>query len=91
MVSQRVENDATPRTLASSVSFDISPLMTRDGDHVVDEDTEDVVIKDQRYVRSKILLQLKEPEEIRISHMAHFEYNCVLCSFDHRGEYYIRI
>jgi len=41
-VSQRVESDATPPPLDSSVSFEFSPEVTQDGDHVADEDTEDV-------------------------------------------------
>ena len=60
-----MESDATPRTLDSSVSFDFSPEVTWDGDHVA-EMQKMLRIKDQRWHRSKILLQLGEPKEIYI-------------------------
>ena len=41
-VSQRVESDATPHTLDSSVSFEFSPEVTQGENHVANEDTEDV-------------------------------------------------
>ena len=44
-ISQQVENDATPLSPDSSVSFDITPEVTHDDDHVADEDANDV--KDQ--------------------------------------------
>ena len=41
-VSQRVESDATARTLSSSMSFEFSHKVTHDEDHIADEDIEDV-------------------------------------------------
>ena len=41
-VSQQVESVAIPRTPGSSVVFEIPPTMTRDENHVTDEDTEDI-------------------------------------------------
>jgi len=37
--------------------------VTRDENHVADEDTEDMRINDRLWIRSKILLQLDEKEE----------------------------
>jgi len=37
--SQQVESDVTPHTPGSSVSFEISRTVTRDEDHVADEDS----------------------------------------------------
>ena len=39
-VLQRVESDATPRTLSISVSFEIPPTVTHDENHVIGEDYE---------------------------------------------------
>jgi len=47
-----VESDATPRTPGSSVVFEIPPTMTRDENHVTDEDTED--IENQGQVMSQV-------------------------------------
>ena len=41
-VSHRVKSDTTPRTLNSSISIGFSPEVTQNGDHVTNEDTEDV-------------------------------------------------
>ena len=41
-VSHQVESDATPHSSRSSVLFEIPPIVTRDENHVVDEDTEDI-------------------------------------------------
>jgi len=41
-ISQWVKNDATPRPLDSLVSIKFSPEVIKDGDHVADEDIEDV-------------------------------------------------
>jgi len=42
MISQQVESDATPPSPDSSISFEITPEVTQDDDHVVDEDANDV-------------------------------------------------
>jgi len=47
-----VESDGTPHTLDSSVSFEISPTMTQNENHVVNEDTED--IENQGYVMVQV-------------------------------------
>ena len=41
-VSQQVESDVTPRTLDTSLSFQYSPEVTKDRDHIADEDTKAV-------------------------------------------------
>jgi len=41
-VSQWVNSDTTPRPLDILISFEFSPEVTHDEDHVDDEDTEDV-------------------------------------------------
>ena len=50
-ISQQVESDATPPTQDSSVSFHITPDMTR-GDDQADEDVDD--IDDQGQVMSDV-------------------------------------
>jgi len=35
-----VENDATPPHLYRTISLEITPEVTQDGDHVADEDTD---------------------------------------------------
>ena len=41
-ISQQVESDAIPRTPGSSVSFKIPPTLTRDENHLANEDSEDI-------------------------------------------------
>ena len=53
--------------LHNSVSLEFSPEVTHDGDHVADKDTEDVENQGSQRVKSKILLQLRESEEIHVS------------------------
>jgi len=40
-ISQQVESDATPPSPDISISFEITPEVTQDGDHVADEDADD--------------------------------------------------
>ena len=51
-ISQQVESDATSPSLDSSVSFEITPEVTQDDDHVADEDDDD--IEDQGQVMSDV-------------------------------------
>jgi len=37
-----VESDVSPRTLGSSVSFEIPSTVTQDENHAADKDTEDI-------------------------------------------------
>ena len=61
-----MENNATLPSPDSSVLLEITPEVTQSDDHVADEDANDD--EDQvLWVMSKILLQLKEPEEIHVS------------------------
>ena len=64
-ISQQVESDATLPFLDSSVSFDITPEVTQDGDHVANEDADD---EDQGKVMGDVQdsITLKEPEEIHV-------------------------
>ena len=55
-----MKSDAIPPSLDRSVSFEITPEMTYDGDHVIDEDAE---VKDKLWVMSKNALQLEESRE----------------------------
>ena len=78
-----MESDATSRTPDSSVSFEIPLTVTRDENHVADEDTEDAKNQGQVMVRSTILLQLDKVEETHRSCMARYKYNCGLCTPSH--------
>jgi len=40
-ISQQVKSDATPLSLDRSVSFEITPEVTQDGDHVANQDDKD--------------------------------------------------
>jgi len=51
-ISQEVESDTTPPTQDSSVSFHITPEVTKSDDHVADEDADDV--DDQGQVMSDV-------------------------------------
>jgi len=66
-VPQRLESDATPRTLDSSVSIEFSPEVTYDGYHVDNEDTKDIENQVTVMGRSNIILQLGEQEKIHVS------------------------
>jgi len=46
-ISQQVKSDATPQPLHRTISFEITPEVTRGGDHVVDQDAEMMRIKDR--------------------------------------------
>jgi len=41
-IPQQIENNATPPSIDSSVSFEITPEMTQGDDHIADEDADDV-------------------------------------------------
>jgi len=41
-ISQQIESNATPPSIDSSVSFEITPEMTQGDDHIADEDADDV-------------------------------------------------
>jgi len=75
-----MESDAIPRTLDSSISVEFSPEVTQDGDHVADGMLQMLRIMDRGWVRSKILLQLGELEEINVSPHGSLRYSCGLCS-----------
>jgi len=40
-ISQQVESDATSPSLERSISFEIIPAVTQDGDHVADQNAAD--------------------------------------------------
>ena len=63
-VLQWVKSDATC-TLDNSILFEFSPEVKQVGDHVVDEDNEDVKNQGPEMGHSKILLQ-HGPEEIHV-------------------------
>jgi len=88
-ISQHVENDATSRPLNSSVSFEFTPKVRQDGDHVADGDTKDV--ENQGPEMGQVQNSIASGRTKKISHMAHFIYNYDLFSSGHRRVFHPHI
>jgi len=66
-ISQQVESDATSSSLERSVSLEIILTVIQGSDHVTDQDTMMMQIKDRLWVMSINPLQLEELDKIHVS------------------------